>query len=129
MDALKTHTYEVTVIYTLNEQDMEDIIVTALEGGIGYWAKLDNTQAEWAEKPAKMPTAEYAWQILRNGGELHFIDEEDDGTEYQFNLTDLLYGIESSIEAGEWHGDIVSLDASLADMIIQYAVFGEVVYG
>ena len=119
---MKEHEIRVSHYYT--DEDMEDIIVTALEGGIGYWACLDNT-----EQPDGTITAEWAWKVLQNGGQLHFFDEEDDDAEYFMDLASLYTGIGLAIKDKYWDGDMDNLDALVADSIIQYAVFGEVVYG
>ena len=44
-----------TVEKILTVEDMDDIMTTALEGGIGYWACLDNSTPEWekAERQLK----------------------------------------------------------------------------
>lgn len=127
--------HEIKVSYYLTDDDLENIIITALEGGIGYWACLDNSIVEppewgdWSKQPAGMPTAEYAWKILQDGGILHFLDEEDDGAEYFLDLQSLFCGIGKAIAAKDWDGDMDKLDALLADAIIQYAIFGSVIYG
>lgn len=128
-------THEIKVSYYYTDDDLENIIITALEGGIGYWACLDNEVTEppewgdWSKQPADMPTAVYAWQILQEGGTLHFLDEEDEAEEYYLDMSDLFKGIGLAIKKKEWDGDIDSLDACSADCIIQEAIFGEVVYG
>lgn len=129
------HEIKVTESYYFTEDDFENIVVTALEGGIGYWACLDNSDVEppewgdWSKKPKDVPTSVYAWRILRDGGTLHFLDEEDDSAEYFVDLVDLYNGIAFALRNQDWDGDMDMLDADIADMIFQYAIFGEVVYG
>lgn len=120
-------TFMVQITKEFTEDDLENIMITALEGGIGYWACLDNS--DWNQQPADMPTSEYAWKILRDGGTLHFLDEEDDGAEYFLDLSSLLDGIGKCIVNKDWDGDMDNIDAIVADMIIQYAIFGSVIYG
>ena len=119
--------HEVRASYYFTDDDLENIMITALEGGIGYWACLDNS--DWNQQPADMPTSEYAWKILLDGGTLHFLDEEDDDAEYFLDLSSLLDGIGKCIANKDWDGDMDNVDAIVADMIIQYAVFGSVIYG
>lgn len=127
--------HEIRVSYYFTDDDLENIMITALEGGICYWACLDNSEVEppkwgdWSKQPADMPTSEYAWKILKNGGMLHFLDEEDDDAEYFLDMESLFNGISLCIERKDWNGDMDLMDAALADMIVQYAIFGTVIYG
>jgi hypothetical protein len=122
---------EIKVSYYLTDDDIEDIVITALEGGIGYWACLDNSDVEeewWCKQPADMPTAEYAYKILCDGGTLHFLEEEGDD-EWYMDMADLFKGIGLAIQNQDWDGDMDMLDAMVADTIFQYAMLGSVVYG
>ena len=121
--------YTIKITKEFTDEDMEGIVVTALEGGIGYWACLDNTGKVWNDQPDDTPISEYAWKILKAGGELLFLDEDDDGAEYHLDLQTLLYGIEKSIASGTWDGDMDILDVEVADAIFQYAIFDDIVYG
>lgn len=128
-------TNAITVTYYYTDEDLKDILITALEGGIGYWACLDNEETEapkwgdWSKQPKDMPTAEYAWQILCDCGTLHFLDEEEEDQEYYLTMADFFKGIGLAIKNKDWDGDVDSLDACVADMIMQYAMIGSVVYG
>lgn len=121
--------YKVQITKEYTDQDMEDIVVTALEGGIGYWACLDNTGEVWDRMPEDLATSEYAWRILKEDGELHFLDEEDDDAEYFLSLPCLMNGIRKAITGGQWDGDMDTVDAEVADAIFQYAIFDDIIYG
>lgn len=109
----------------LTEEDITDIVVTALEGGIGYWACLDNTGEEFENAPEEEAVSETVARILLNNGSVFFEDEE---ARYELTLEKLLNGIEKY--ANENGGlDMDDLDADMADAIVQYAIFGEVIYG
>lgn len=123
MDKFKV---QITKEYT--DEEMEDIVVTALEGGIGYWACLDNTTDDFKDQPKDTPTAVWCWQLLKEGKELRFLDEEDDGAEYHLCLSCLLNGIRLATEQGFWDGDMDTLDALVADAILQYAIFNDIIY-
>jgi hypothetical protein len=41
----------------------------------------------------------------------------------------LLQGIQMVIDSGEWDGDIDSMDGSIGDMIFQYGLFDEIIFG
>ena len=124
MDKFKV---QITKEYT--DEDMENIVATALEGGIGYWACLDNSTDDFKDQPEVTPVSERCWHLLKQGKELRFLDEEDDGTEYHLDLQTLLYGIEKAIESGTWDGDMDIVDAEVADAIFQYAIFDDIIYG
>ena len=128
------HTILVSEKYYFSDEDMENIVVTALENGIGYWACLDNSDVEprdwgdWTKKQKDMSTSVYAWKLIQSGKTLHFLDEEDETAEYYFSLVNLYTGISLAIESGIWDGDIDILDANIADVIFQYGLFGKLVY-
>ena len=106
-------------------QDIDDIICTAFEGGINYWCYK-------AEVVGGKYLGEFASDQISRGGKLRLyigepFDDENSET-YTFDLSDLLKGLEKYIE-DVGHFDIDECDAEVADMIIQYTVFGELVYG
>ena len=121
-------TVQITKEYT--DEEMEDIVITALEGGIGYWACLDNDNEDWKEVPEEFTTSEWCWQLLKAGKTLHFLDAEypEDG-EYFLDLSSLLDGISKAIQNGNWDGDMDTIDADAADAVFQYAIFDDIIYG
>ena len=121
--------YRIEVNYDFSDEDLQDIVISAIEDGIGYWACLDNTTEAWKDKPKDMPVSEWAYEILKKGGELKFIDEEDDEAEYEINWNSFIIGIKRAISEHVWDGMNNSMDSIAADCIFQYAIFGEVVYG
>lgn len=126
-------THPITVTYHYTDDDLENILITALEGGIGYWACLDNGGDDFDRQPRDMPTSEWCWKLLQDGGSLHFYDAEavgeDDCEEWYMDLADLYKGVGLAIRSGDWSGRVDDLDATVADSIIQYALFGSVIYG
>ncbi len=112
-------------------QDVDDIVDCAFAGGINYWCSRAFPRCNvWPSD------VEYASQCLTRGYDLTLVDSEevdDDGnpTEYHLNLASFLRGFEVYCDR---HGKNVSYlledyDASDADCIIQYALFGNLVYG
>ena len=132
---------------TLTDQDVEDLMVAALEGGIGYWACLDNSSATFWEAPDDEPVAITATKILLGGGGLTFLDEEErqmdkgkrgfkPAKEYVLTLKKLMSGIEKYLNTQDGFDkitygslDLAYVDADAADIIIQLALFGEVMFG
>lgn len=123
---------KVNLQLSITDEDIDDIMVGALEGGINYWC--DDA------KPVGDYLGNYASEQISRGGslKLHDIEEEKDylltreafidgivkylENPHPYDITDRGYGTYIKIDAGK-------CDAVVCDMIIQYAIFGEVVYG
>ena len=113
----------------ISDQDVDDIIVTALEGGINYWCGSARPKDE------DYKGAKYASGVLNKGGILILKDVEGIEADEELTLAKFLKGFQiflkdnnitidrdGTIDTGE-------IDAKWADMIIQYAVFGEIKFG
>lgn len=118
---------EVTIKVT--QQDVDDIMATALDCGISYWCYRAEVIGEYK--------GEYASDQISRGGLLRLYDREDNQT-YMLSLNGFLNGMKMWIESGacyEWGAvkntelDVGQIDAVAADAIVQYALFGEVIYG
>ena len=123
--------YFVTVEKKINvtQQDIDDIMATALEGGITYWCNKATVVGDYL--------GEYASEQISRGGTLKLYDAEDDEV-YELTLDKLLKGIEIAVRDNcyseyEWINgneiDCCQVDAEVADCIVQYALFGEIIYG
>ena len=121
--------YRIEVNYDYSDEDLQDIVISAIEGGIGYWACLDNTTEAWKDKPKDVPVSEWAYEILKKGGKLEFFDEEDDEAKYEIDWDSFIIGIKSAISEHVWEGNIDNIDSITADCIFQYAIFGELTFG
>lgn len=129
-----------SVQHGLTKEDILDILTTAIEGGIGYWCCLDNTDPDWvaARQQLKEEThdtpcyCDVAYKVMTNGKAVKLEDEED-GTVLELTLEKFQQGCAKyTQETGrDIHRTIdeSAFDAEDADMIIQYALFGELVYG
>lgn len=125
-----------TLDLTLSRQDITDIIVTALEGGIGYWACLDNRSDAFVLAPENEPESITAANLILDGKAILLIDEEEK-LAYTFTLESLAKGVRLWIEQAldRYHAvstgriDTSEIDAEMADMIFQLGIFDEVVYG
>lgn len=115
----------------ITQEDIDDIMVSALEGGIIYWcdrAKVDDRSL-----------GKYASEQISQGGTLILHDMEEDRNEL-LTKEKLLQGIKMYAEQPK-HGDIFEVidhelhidcgmvDADVADAIIQYAIFSDIIYG
>lgn len=111
---------------TEREQFLADIIISAVEGGTGYWAAVSRYRHDC---PAADTTAT-----------LH---DEDDGKVYVLTIDTIATGIGrvlgdgfkvrgdilDQVKCGSRENDAGEIDADGADVIVQAALFGEVVYG
>lgn len=78
-------------------EDIDDIICTALEGGIGYWACLDNSTEDFENAPEEETTSETTSRLLKEGKTIMLIDEEED-ERHELTLEKLLAGIKLYLE-------------------------------
>lgn len=116
-------TYLITTSVSI--ETLENIVVTALEGGIGYWSVLDNTTKIWDKYDyCDLPCSQAAFELLYNGESLNFYDTEDETEVWHLTWKKLIKGVE--LFGGVKEEDI---DATVADQIIQYALFGKIVFG
>lgn len=122
----------------VKKEDIENIVITALEGGIGYWAclvdddiELSNYRQLSARKKLELSLSEVVAMALIDGARIFFYDAEsgDDRTVWTLTLEKLLKGIERYIKKTSDLNYIDNMDASVADSIIQYALFEEVMFG
>ncbi len=113
----------------ITHEDVDDIVCTALEGGITYWCcKAEVCEDEYY--------GEYASDQISRGGSLRLYDREND-EQYILSLDNFLKGIQQAIKDGygsDWLGDdaridVMNIDCEAADVIVQCALFGEVIYG
>lgn len=112
---------------TITAQDIDDIISDALDY-ISYWCRK-------AEVGEDTYYGEYASDQISRGGTLILYDRESD-EKYTLTLEKFLFGFKAAIENGyadDWFEDgkieWSYLDGPAVDVIVQLALFGEVVYG
>lgn len=106
----------------ITQQDIDDIMSTALEGGINYWCcKAEVLESQYY--------GEYASDQISRGGSLRLYDAESDDT-WVLNLDNLMSGIIKAIESGYVSSDdLDDWDAADADAAVQCALFGDLVFG
>lgn len=109
----------------ITDQNISDILVTAFEGGINYWTNTPVKVEEWPED------AEFASDVVAKGAPVYIHDDEDNKWE-KLTLPNLLNAIRWYLTTYNKTADIFEngeYDADDADIIVQYALFGDVVYG
>lgn len=111
----------------IEDQHIDDLMVTALEGGINYWCR----QVRVIKFPEGIDDI-IASDVISKGGELKLWDAEDDEETWILTLEMFLEGIKMyCIANGETNMDDLmdNHDACTADQIMQYALFKEIVFG
>ena len=116
----KALTFKVGI--TVTAEQIENIIVTSLECQSTYWLGLDNTTPEWDDEPDELPASQYATQLILEGKTVTLYDIEDEDEVWTLTLDKLLKGISIALSNDE---DI----EDEADSVMQYALFGEIVFG
>ena len=144
------------VTIKITKEDVVDILSSAI-GGIEYWGEIvpNDWQYEkaykWLRENAEpdyddgiICYEEIVAQILFDGKSVTVRDIEDD-KESWLSLSNLAKGIQTAFQEGyyssynwlihdgdglgKWHLETSQIDSCIADVIIQLAVWGEVIYG
>lgn len=111
--------------------DIDDIMVSALEGGINYWCSKAEVVGEYL--------GEYGSEQISRGGILKLYNLEENKV-YELTKEKFLKGLEKYIKNPiysdflefkdhEIRLDTGYADADVADTIIQYALFDDVIFG
>lgn len=108
------------------EQFLADVLITAVEGGVNYWAH----------------TSEYRWLGGPKRTRVVLCDMEGDEKEHFVTIETIAEGlatirkgsglnksIMAAILLGDTNNDGGEIDSDAADCIVQAGIFGEVIYG
>ncbi len=129
----------------LEQKDLVDIIHCAIEGGINYWGECQNYNwSEWYEKDPLASTERYEGEKLKDLPDDYVyveVKEDEDNGEPTRNPNDWFKIRKADLERGfalafAKHPHLynardgeVDMDATGGEVIIQYAIFGELIYG
>lgn len=125
---METYNIEINKKYEVTSQDIDDIMATALDS-ISYWCRKAKVVGEYL--------GEYASDQISRGGSLILYDAESNDC-WELNLENLLHGIEKAIEDNwfddyGWYDngvlDTTEIDGEVADVIVQLALFDDIVFG
>ena len=135
------HILKVEVSYKFSPQEIADLMVTALEGGINYWCGKARMMVSSQSSKDLFPRFEgvlacddnnvlCASDVIAYGGKLVLRDIEDPTEVWVLDSEKMLKGIgmycsENNISPSELMDDY---DADTADAIVQYGLFNELVY-
>ena len=92
----------------LTQQDVDDIMVSALEGGINYWCRR--------EEPFEDDKTCYMLDLDK------FLAGFKQWLENCYANCDVVDSTDGSVDCGQ-------IDATCADEIVQHALFGDLVFG
>ena len=123
-------TLPVTFDIQVSKDDIDDIMVGALEGGIFYWCLRAKVDGDYL--------GEYASEQISNGGTL-ILHDYIENVDYKLTLDLLLKGLQMWLQTVRGKRAIISKDGILCidcgnidgpacDSIIQYALFNDIIY-
>lgn len=128
---METKKYTVQPAFSYSDNDLLDIISTGV-CDIGYWCGIHDSN-EYYEARSELPKGstfeDILFHMLKKGDYILMYDIEDEFDTFHLTLDGLLKGIKLTIENGYWNGDIDTIDGEIGDIIFQYALFGEIVFG
>lgn len=118
--------------YTITPEMVDDILTAAMEGGVDYWTRSVRVIGDVpaSVKSTLFPGDEpFTSEMLTKGFDLRWVDDE--GKAHVLTLRKMKAGIKKASEhfrqtPAVFHEDH---DATSGDVAVQFALFGEVVYG
>lgn len=124
--------YSVMPTFKYSDEDILDIISSAVYD-IGYWGGIHDSN-EYYEARDELNKEDRTYEdilyhMLKKGDKILMYDAEDELETWDLTLDKLLNGIKLAIENKYWDGDIDTIDGQIGDIIFQYALFNEIVYG
>lgn len=131
------HKIEIKKELTITTQDVVDYVLCCEAGGFDYWAEICCKDEDYKAAKERLlgpdrPDADLCYEdvlaeILEHGGKLTVYDREDD-KDYELTMEKLLDGWKKYLEK-TGNDDFDEYDADSADGILQYAIFGDWIYG
>lgn len=122
----------VTKNVNINQEDIDEIMCIALDGGITYWC--NGAQSMMSDEWMNENNIVYLSDVTGRGGDIVLTTYDGD---YVLSLNTFLTGVQMAIDDdtiaietinNQYRIDTCMIDANIADIIIQYALFGELVY-
>ena len=114
---------QVRKVMDISSEDIEDVLVGAFEGGSNYWLR----KVKVVDDDYK--GGEYASDVVGLGGELILTTME--GEKHKLTQAKMVDGFQKYLDNGGmcFPFDSGNPDGWTYDMILQYALFGKLVYG
>lgn len=119
---------EIPVTLKVSQYSLASILNTAIEGGINYWCTNAWVGSKAIDKAPDECWNEYICRNVAHGGTLFIYDEKNEA--WELTRDKLLKGCGRAILSGHLT-EVVGYEADSfdADVIVQFALFGELVYG
>ena len=105
----------------VTDDHLDSILVGAFEGGSNYW--IEGIKVAKDDYKGK----KYASECVAAGGEL-WIYTDGDG-KHLLTKNSLINGLQMYLDENKYQNWPDGGDSQTSDLILQYALFGEVVYG
>lgn len=125
---------KITTTYIITPENINDLLVAALEGGINYWCrkaviKKDTEGNLFNVLPEDQDKVNYASDAIGYNGVLILYDLES-SDKWELTLENVLKGIQMHCEKCNITPSVLmdDYDADDADMIVQYAIFNEQIF-
>jgi hypothetical protein len=122
---------EIKTTQEVTREQMDNMLVTALEGGINYWCGSAEITKP-AQEDTDSPDAKWASHVVSRGGELKMTDVEEPDEVWTLTQEKMLKGMAYGLKWGNY-GSVENMldshDAETADVIVQYALFDDIVFG
>ena len=105
----------------VTDEHLDNILVGCFEGGSNYW--IDKIEVATDDYKGK----KYASECVAAGGELYITTEGN--SKYLLTRDMLINGLQQYLDESQYKNWPDGGDAQTDDLILQYALFKEVVYG
>jgi hypothetical protein len=132
---MKTFEVKIEQNHEFSQEDINDLMVAALEGGINYWCgrakmKLNPDKTYFGVSEEDQEKVNYASDIISLGGTLILHDAESED-KWELDAEKMLKGIKMHCENDNLTPSFLmeDYDAGDADNIVQYAIFNELTFG
>lgn len=130
------HEFEIKYTTTITTEHITNVL-SMESGGFDYWGEICIEQEDYEAARVRLLNKgqnsdmlcyeDVLAEILESGRALKVWDREEDKY-YPLDLAVLLKGFKLFVEDACSPDDLEDLDGSCADIIMQFALFGEIIY-
>lgn len=117
---------QIMIPFEITKEFVSEVLCTAFEGGSNYWiADVRNLSDK--------PKSQYFSISVAKGDTIEIIDNEDHKA-YKLDFNTLAEGYKRYVDyclknGRQVYSDPCDIDAEIADIILQFALFNEIVFG
>lgn len=110
----------------IKDQDIVDALTTAIESGISYWGYIKKSEAP-NKYEDESRTENLIAHVMEDNGSLTIMDSEEDEVLGELTINNIKRGIKLFLQ--DERAFDPAMDADDADILFQYMVLGEQVFG